>query len=145
MPLFCCSQSTVQFKCSLWERVSLSDKNDVHLMDPSHFSVKRLFWLCVCPVAGCKESSMWHKPGAGNKQHGTHRADTDAHSEDTQGPPCQDLCHALGFRFKVNRKNILNRSWTFLLLFGHGWLVFLLVCLSVISCTCCMLFMCIIL
>ena len=44
---------------------------------------------------------MWHKPGAGDQQHGANRSDTDAHAADTQGPPCQDLRHALGFRLEV--------------------------------------------
>jgi len=59
-------------------------------------------------VAGCKEGSMWHEPGAGNQQHGAHWADTDAHTADTQGPPCQDICHALGFRLKVKGRKVVN-------------------------------------
>lgn len=51
---------------------------------------------------------MRHEPGAGDQQHGTNWSDTDAHAADTQGPPCQDLRHALGFRFKVKRRRIVN-------------------------------------
>ena len=66
-----------------------------------------MYWRHTC-VLGGSQGDRWHNPRPDDCQHRTSGANSDAHKTHPTWTFGQDLCHALGLRFKVFSRYTYN-------------------------------------